>query len=117
IAITEKSKNPDIAWKFIKFLAMEKNEITQEMLQNYDSSLSNPIIQFKKDDPYYKVKIESLKYITENIGKINSLQIEIWNMFSAGLREIVKSSTDIQKDLSILAIKMDNEKTKYSTGP
>src|SRR5690606_14283927 len=103
----------DVAWKFIKFLAMEKNEVSEELLQKYDMSLSQPVIQLKKDDPFYKIKIESLKYATESIAKINSLQIEVWNLFSSELLKIVTSSTDIKNDLTNLALKLDSEKAKY----
>jgi multiple sugar transport system substrate-binding protein len=112
LAILQKSKNPDLTLEFIKFIAMDKNEISEEFFQTYGMGMSKKITQSKEEDPYYKVKLESMPYIKKDLHQLNANFLDAQMKFFNSLQQIVRGGTDFQKELSDLAQVMDDELKK-----
>jgi multiple sugar transport system substrate-binding protein len=106
-AIAGNSKVPSLAWEFLKYIAIEKNETTQSFL-NFDSVLSNSVTSELEKDSYYMMKMDSLKYTKKDIEDLVSFELDRANLNSE-LKRIILNSIDLQKDLTLLAERLDSQ--------
>jgi ABC-type glycerol-3-phosphate transport system substrate-binding protein len=102
IAISEKTKHPDLAWEFMKFIAIDKDEVTTD-IADLQWGLSNPLVEAVKDDENYRVNKVSFSYVKKDMYDLN---INIWNVSFAKvnyqLRQVILSS-DVKSELTTLA--------------
>src|SRR5690606_25251598 len=115
ISITESSRNPDLAWEFIKLVAMDKNEVTDQLLNQFDLNSSIPVTAALKDDPFYQVKLKSMPFIKKDFPDLNVKYYAVVSMLGQGLADLILKGgnyEEFQHGLTSLAHKLDQEITK-----
>lgn len=70
IGISKSTKQVQAAWDYLKLFAMDKNEITERLLKEYD---------LIKDDPFYAVKQSMLPYVKKDLTNQNASYYTIAN--------------------------------------
>jgi multiple sugar transport system substrate-binding protein len=115
LAVLKASKNQDIALDFIRYIGMDKNEISDALYNRFGISVSKKITEVQANrqaDPFLKVKLASLQYVRKDLQEIDAGFLDAQKVFKGGMEQILRNSTDFQKDLSGLAQTMDNELSK-----
>lgn len=112
MAILQESKHPEIAWDFLRFVTMDKNEISEAFLRDFGIGISNKVTPIQEKDPYYRILLESLPLVRTDLHQINADVLNVQSQLRYGLETIVMNSSDIQHDLNNLAQFMDSELKK-----
>jgi multiple sugar transport system substrate-binding protein len=70
LGILQKSKNPDLALEFLKFITMDRNQISEELFRNVGIGMSKKVIEFNEEDPYLKIKMDSIPYMKKDLHQL-----------------------------------------------
>lgn len=103
MAVSEKTKHPDVAWAFLKFIAMDKNESTVEVGDKVGGwGVSKPIVEPHKNEEFFRVNTESYPYVKKDMYDWN---VNIMNVSFAKINYQLKqllSTGDFNTELSTL---------------
>ncbi|MEF3305685.1 ABC transporter substrate-binding protein [Paenibacillus sp. GYB003] len=109
IGILQKSRNPELAWDFMKYVMMDDNEISEEFLHKFGFGVSKKVTPSIERDPFYSVLLSSIPYLRKDAHQANADILNVQTALRKNLEWIVMNSSDYQKSLSDLAQFMDDE--------
>jgi len=115
-SISSKSKHPQEAWEFIRYLVLSKNEDAIKFTDHYIPT-SDVLIKAVNSDPIKKVFIEEMKYASLSIYDKYPFAGNVWtsdlnNQFK---KLLTANSSEIPRLLHDFALKLDAEKKKYAS--
>lgn len=108
MAILQKSKHPDLAWDFLKFVTMDDNEISESFLRSFGYGVSKKVTPIRENDPDYRVLLDSIPMLRADLHQVNADVLNVQSELQRRLETIVTNSPDFQSDLNDLARFMDD---------
>jgi multiple sugar transport system substrate-binding protein len=117
-AISKKSKNPQAAWEFLKYLTLTNQENTGALTQNYLTTSKSIGLAIQQDtDPIKRVFANEIKYAIMPVGYINQYYYQALNQDLLTQFQDISylSDAEIQPRLHDLAIKLDQEIKRLKT--
>jgi multiple sugar transport system substrate-binding protein len=108
LAVSSKSKNPKLAWEFIKYIAMENNEAARGLSKVTLNSSKKLEKEITAADPFYPVKLGEMRYASSNISTYRNMHWNmLWDTLQNGFAGILIGDGDIQTALTELTDKAD----------
>jgi multiple sugar transport system substrate-binding protein len=111
-AISQKSKHPQEAWKFIEYLTLTKNEDSVQF-SNGGILTSSSVAEAagQSSDPSKSVALDEMNYVVKSSSDYNPLFYQAWNKdLMSQFQELhTTDDKDIPFKLHELAIKLDKE--------
>ncbi|QGQ96123.1 sugar ABC transporter substrate-binding protein [Paenibacillus psychroresistens] len=110
IGISTKSKNPKLAWEFIRLLAIDDSDITEELLTK-SVVTSSKVIEAANaiKDPYFSVMYNQYNYVKKSANMLNKdWNALLQNFIRTDVFSMLESDNkDLQTELTALAKKVD----------
>ncbi|QGQ95520.1 extracellular solute-binding protein [Paenibacillus psychroresistens] len=113
--ISQKSKHPEAAWKFIEYLTLVKNVDSIKFAEGFlTTSKSIADASGQSSDPIKSILVDEMNYATKSWVNINPYFGKAWNKaLNAEFAELLTTDdSQIQLRLHELALKLDLELTR-----